>query len=440
MPTNSTASPGSNRGEGGAPSSYRVPFLLKYRSFFSIGEIEGNVILQLAFGALLILCFLTFFRGWETSTAITVESYANNSYVCWPYFQTCGQYYFLHALPYGYSQTILYAILLGVMFLTAWAMYAKKWVYAHMGLAALWIWKVLVVFVLSKLLANNFDYYDIILLFILLMLPRKLFFLRLTFVSFYFLGATLKFDDGWILGTYFTSLKIGLPIFGNALAPILTNLVTCVEVVGCWFLLSDRRLLQRLAFCFFFAFHLYSSIIINYRFPVAALLMLVILFGINEENPPVPLDRRSVFGWLLLAFLFCLQLTPFVMHANPELTGEGNQYRFFMFEANHQCRSEITVYEKNGSAQSSETDSINSRDRCDPYNTWFGLKQRCERDPTIARIGWTFDHSLDGGPFYRIIDVPDACALTYHAFSQNAWIKTPPLAPVVGYPVKNILF
>ncbi|HEV3245022.1 MAG TPA: hypothetical protein VG102_01555 [Candidatus Paceibacterota bacterium] len=415
-------------------------FFQWYKKLFSIAEIENSFTLQLAFGALLFLIFLTFFRGWELNPAITVEAYLSNSYVCWPYFQSCGQFYFLHVLPYGYSQGVLYSLLLGIISLVAWFMYRKDWALAHMGLVLLWLWKVLVMFVLTKILAQNFDYYEAILLFILLFLPRKLFFLRLTFVSFYFLGSTLKFDDGWVLGTYFTPLQTGLPIFGNALAPLLTNTVTFMEVVGCWFLFSERKILQRAAFTFFVIFHFYSAIIINYRFPVVALLMLVILFGINREKAPVPLDRRSAFGWALLVVLFIFQLTPFLAHADPELTGEGNRMRFFMFDANHQCRSLVTVYGTNGTSTTTETDSISARNRCDPYETWFTLKQDCLRDPSIARIAWTFDHSIDGGPFYRIVDVPNACALTYNAFSDNDWIKVPPQAPVVGYPVENVYY
>ncbi len=80
-----------------------------------------------------------------------------------------------------------------------------------------------------------------------------------------------------------------------------------------------------------------------------------------------------------------------------------------------------------------------ARHRCDPYEEWFAIQQRCLRDTEVARIGWTLDHSINGGPFYRIVDEKDACALRYRALGHNEWIRPPEGgAPVVGYPVENI--
>jgi hypothetical protein len=265
--------------------------------------------------------------------------------------------------------------------------------------------------------------------------------MRLGLVGCYFLSSTIKFDTGWILGSYFTSLQTGLPIFGNTLAPLFTNFVTLMELIGAWFLLGEKSVARTVAFTFFFIFHLYSGILIGYRFPVIALAMLVILFGVDYRRTRPPLTLRSLWGWGLAALIVFVQLYPVVfIPGDQKLTLEGNKYGFYVFEANHECISTVTVYRTDGSATTTVTESANARYRCDPYSYWFTEKQICLRDPTVVRIAWTFDHSIDGGPFYRIVDVPDLCALTYSPFTHNGWIRTPPAAPAVGLPLKNIYY
>ena len=111
-----------------------------------------------------------------------------------------------------------------------------------------------------------------------------------------------------------------------------------------------------------------------------------------------------------------------------------------MFEANHQCISRISVRRTNGVEELQEDTSAIARNRCDPYRVWFRIQNQCTREEnSIDRIEWTFDHSINGGPFYRIVDERDACALTYKVLQHNEWIKVPETgAQVVGYPVENI--
>jgi hypothetical protein len=303
----------------------------------------------------------------------------------------------------------------------------------------LWITKVLILYVLTQDFAANYDYYDVALLFVILFLPYKLFFARLTFVLFYFLASTIKIHEGWILGSYFTTLVTGMPIFGNLFAPILSNLVIGMQTAGSWFLMSKNMLYQRIALAYFMLFHIYSGILVGFRYPTVAFGLLIILFALStkETHQEVPLTRRALAGWYFIAVLFVLQFIAIAIPGDQKLTLEGNYYGLFMFEANHQCVSTATIYHTDGTTTTSKKESYDSTWRCDPYGYWFTLHNECGRDPSIARIAWTFDHSIDGEPFYRIVDVPDACALSYAPFSHNAWIKLPPEAQIVGYPVKN---
>jgi hypothetical protein len=412
-----------------------------YRKIFSIAEIENSIPLQWVFGALLFSLFVTFY-DWIGEKTITTTAYATNNYACWPYFLDCGRYYFLTALPHGYSQTTLYAIFLGIMLGVAYCIYRRDWTLAHIGLSTLAIWKVLVVLVLSYVGSGNYDYYDIVFLTILLLFPHKLFFLRVTFVSCYFLAATIKIHEGWVLGTYFTALSTGLPVFGNALAPFVTNIVIGMQIVGGWFLLSARKIVQRLALTYFIIFHLYSTILVQYRYPATVLPILIILFGLFNEQGTVPRDRKSLVGWAFLALLFVSQMVSFTIPGDQKMTLEGNRFGFYMFEANHQCVSNIVMFFKNAEPTAMKSESDSAHQRCDPYRELFSIHEMCARaGDDLERIRWRFDHSINGGPFYRIVDEEDACVLSYDPFRHNAWIKLPEDNPrIVGYPVKNYYY
>ena len=245
-------------------------FFAWYRRIFSISEIETSVVLQWIFGANLLVFFIAF-SSWVRSSAVTLENVAAGTHRCWPYFQNCGEWYFLQALPFGYSQTVLYMGFFGIIVSIVFLIWKREWVLAHILMAILLLWEVFLIFFLSNSVAGNYDYYHVILTIVLLFIPLKLFFLKLAFVLFYFLAATIKIHEGWVLGSYFTSLTTGLPIFPDAVAPLVTNFVIFMQIVGAWFLLSKNLLYQRIALFYFVAFHLYSGILVEYRYPATVL-------------------------------------------------------------------------------------------------------------------------------------------------------------------------
>ncbi len=415
-------------------------FLRWYHSFFSIAEIESSRVLQWVGGALLFTYYVSF-SDLVRSNAITIQAYESNTYRCWSYFQNCGEYYFLTNLPHGYSQPILYVFFFGLMLLTVFLIWKKDWVLAHILILILFLWKFLVMFVLTSSASGNYDYYDIIFSIIFLLLPYKLFFLKLSFVLLYFLSTTIKIHEGWILGTYFTALKTGLPIFPDSLAPLITNIVIGMQMIGAWFLLSSNKVLQRTVLVYFVCFHLYSGILVYYRYLSTALPMLLILFGPLYSPTVTPLFKKSLAGWVFISLLISWQFIPHVIAGDQKMTLEANRFGIYMFEANHQCVSTPTVHLMDGTIFSQTTESASARSRCDPYKYWFELKQNCLRHKNIARISWTFDHSINGGPFYRIVDSVNMCELEYKTFKHNTWIKLPTDNPsIIGYPVKNVYY
>jgi len=169
----------------------------------------------------------------------------------------------------------------------------------------------------------------------------------------------------------------------------------------------------------------------------------------------------------LLVAIF--QLLGFIAPGDRRITLEGNRFGMFMFEANHQCVATTKSYSggrletktlrevQNGTPCSGffclVSDKISVEDghrvqerrfesgtawnRCDPYIWWSRLRKQCASNDGINRIALQFDHSINGGPFFRIVDVLDICSLDYRTFGHNDWILRPPESPIVGYPVEN---
>ena len=413
----------------------------KYRELFSIEEIENSVALQLVLLASLFVFYITF-HSWMVTKTITVENAELGRHLCWPYFTSCGDWYFLSALPFGYSQNLFYMILFGVMTVVAVSLWKKRWNLAHFGLLLLLIWEVLFLFVFNISKRGNYDYYQVVLTTIVLFFPYKFEFLRIAFCCLYFLAASIKIHEGWILGTYFSSLKIGMPLFPNELTPIFTNTVIFMEMVGTWFLLSSNPLLQRLALTFFIIFHWYSGLIVWYRYPATIMPYLLILFGPLYGKAKVPLTIRSLPNWIFISALAVLQSISFIIPKDSKVTFEGLNFGLYMFDSNHQCISAREIVYKNGATKTDTKEMASSRSRCDPYYRLFKIWTLCERQADkVEKVRWRFLHSTNGGPFYKIVDEENACELEYKVLQHNDWIITPDEgAKIMGYPVKNLYY
>jgi hypothetical protein len=413
-----------------------LPARLKrfYVKLFSLGEVEHDVALRLYGGAILI-GYLATFRFWQTGTDTTIDA-ARPLYhgICWPFFQSCGDWLWLRTLPYGYSQTTLYMALFGVMLLAAYGLMVRRVVLAHACMLALFVCRMYLMLLTLDHNAN-FDYYHTLFNIVFLFLPQKRFFGSLVLVWCYFLSTAAKIHPSWVWGGYFSSLQQGLPLTPRGMEPFFTNFIIGMEMVASWFLFSRHKGLQRSVFAFFVFFHLYSGILVGYHYPTIVLPPLLIFFGqLYRPFPGVPLSRKAIPGWILIASLLVIQLSGHAYSGDTKLTLQGDYYGLYMFEANHECRETLADERGNPIAIN---DHVNARFRCDPWTGMTVAQQRyCASDPK-PKIRFTMIHSINGGPFYKIVDEADLCSLRYKPFAANAWIKDETTAPMVGRPLKN---
>jgi hypothetical protein len=397
-------------------------------NWFFYKEINGDVALRL-FGGAILIGFLFIFAGWQMDSSTTLTGIEKNQSLCWPFFQSCQDFIFLETLPYGYSQTIVYMVLFGIVFLGAYALLSRKMGLAHICIGILFTAKMY--FTLINYDFNgNYDYYHTAFTFVYLFLPYKRFFGSFCVAFFYFLSTATKIHEGWLTGTYFSSLQTGLPIFPDETLPVWTGLVIFMEMVGVWFLFSRYKILQRITVTFFIAFHLYSGILVGFFYPIIVLPSVIIFFGpLFKPFKYVPITGKSLLGWGFMLCLLGMQMVSHVIPGDEKYTMEGNFYGLYMFEANHQCNV-VVGSEDVGIAY--EISTKNARSRCDIYEYWFRFTRQFCTDNNHQLYSFRIDHSINGGPFYEIVTESDLCSLKYNAFTKNDWIKLPEYAEITG--------
>jgi hypothetical protein len=417
--------------------SARLGKLVKwYRRAFRIEELEQDKALQWMAGALL-LGFVARFDhridSWMLNQATTVEGVAQGLHRCWPFFQSCGDWIGLSTTPYGYSQTLVFMLLFGVMVGAVYAMYRGRWAWVHAALLGLLAAR-LYFMAINYAYKTNYDYYHTIFALIFLFAAHKRFFLQLAVVMLYFLSTSAKNHEAWILGTYFSSMQTSLPIFGRGTEPIWTNLVIVMEMLGAWGLFSSRRWLQRSVLGFFSVFHLYSGSLVTYLYPLTVLPPLLILFGPwFVPYRQVPLDKKAMLGWGVIGLMLVGQMLPKLIPGDEKMTMEGTFFGLYMFDANHQCV--VTAYQEDAMIYHYASQSAHIR--CDPYEHLFRVQQQFCRGPNPRPVRLVIDHSINGGPFYRIVSSRNACTLRFNPWGRNAWIADTDTAPMVGRALQN---
>lgn len=417
----------------GASDSQWDNFIVRYKKIFSLEEIEQDVALRLYGGAILLGYLLTF-ETWQMSVSTTVDAIAQHTSMCWPFFQACRDLIWMRTLPYGYSQTVFFMGLFGLIILGTHSLLKRRIVLTHACVLALFVAKIYLMLI-SIEHNGNYDYYHNLFSIIFLFLPQKRFFGSLMVVWFYFLSTAAKIHPSWVWGAYFNSMKDGLPLIPRGWEPFFTNLVIFMEMLMAWFMFSKNKILQRSVFAFFCFFHMYSGTLVGFHYPAIVTPSLVIFFGtLFRPFNGVPLSKSAMPGWIVIASLLLIQMYSHTIPGDTKLTLEGDYYGLYMFEANHQCR--VTLANETGSVLD-ERDSVVARYRCDPWHYLTRAQQRyCsgEGKPTVK---FSMIHSVNGGPFYKIIDEPDLCSLHYKAFGRNSWIKDENAAPMVGRPLEN---
>lgn len=386
-------------------------------------------------------------NGWErffvfVSLCVFVFDYNKNSFAanifqrCWPHWQSCRSLPLPTDFPNSYAYTTLFAGVLVILCFSFWAVVSNKKNFYLGGLWTLTLFKLFFFFIWRFQDEHNFVMFHLLpTLAFLINKDNRIFAAQVIWGISYFLAGIVKISDGWIVGTYFSNLELGLPFVPLALVPLATNFMFFAETLMGWTLLSRKW--GRSTFWFWTFFHIYSAILVGFYYPIRCLAMLWVLF-LPHLKPDFKLEnaapRKLNLGTILLiSFLVLLHMVPFGYDEEPRWTLRFQGYGFHMFDANYQCVTKMN-YTQDSKIKNFKSEVSKSRFRCSPALALEDAKNLCES--TKNAVSLSIIKSVNGSPFYKIVDLKDACNVKFSLFGTNDWINNYPVR-VEGYPTPN---
>lgn len=375
---------------------------------------------------------------WLSRGAGAIESIRQPRNFCPDYFQNCENWIFLHRGIDQITHAVYFSFLLAVLFVLAYSIVKKKWSIVHLVLCFFLFNQIYFSFLSGTQIATAFEYFSLVSLIVLIISRQRLQDLKYVWVFLYFLAGIVKINESWIVGSYFSSLRMGLYLFPDWLIPFLTNLVIISELFGIWFLLSAQNKYRVYVYWYFMIFHIYSAIYVNWFYPLLAIPTLTLLFFEECEfkkssNDQLNLSKRIM---VLVLILGSLNLLPLILSENNKVDNVGGSLAMNMFDSNRQTHSTLKVFYKDKTIQpkSSEAWASNAFLRVWPNHILYRIKKRCVSE-AVDKIQWTLETSMNGGPFRQIVNVDNACDLSFSFWGHNDWIDVN--GPIVGYPRKN---
>lgn len=385
-------------------------------------QIQSNRILQIVY-YFVFFTFIITFNDWFNKLFFTGQSVKNFSALCWPHFKECTSLYVFEGIPQGYSLGILYTLLAVFLFTSVFFAFKERWKLALIFLAIPSFFKLFAIFFLSYAPTGNYTVLEALVALLLIFSKRKVFSLKVILTLFYFAAFSIKLHEGYLTGNIFKSLALGVPIFPDFLLPYL-GLAFMVVVAVCPILLwVKNRSLRNSSIFILIAFHLYSIILVGYRYPLLCISLLLLAFFLSEYEE---FSFRKIITdsalFVVVLLIICLQILPILIKGDVKITLEGQRYGFYMFDANRQCISIKNLYYKDGTTEVLTYENHSGMQRCDPYAEWFSIYSRC-KTKALSKITWTFDMSINGSSYYTIVNSDNACLLNYKPFKHNEWIQ-----------------
>lgn len=398
-----------------------------YDRLFAIEELAKAKRLQLIFYGL-IVAFIFNLDSLRTYYVGATTELGGPGRFCPDYFQTCYAWIPFHGIPMSYDYDIFFMILFGLLLGSLGFALNLNWRMAHALLVPVFVADAVIELFFTTL--TPMSAFLLFPSFVFLFCKHKKESLMVLCVALYVMAGMVKLHESWIAGSYFSTLRLGLPMFPRSLIPLFTNLVVIMELIGSWFLLSGSRLLRHLVLTFFIAFHLYSVSLVGFRYPISSFVVLLPLFWGDEKTGKSPAPLALVF----ISVLFLMNLRPYFIEKDHKVSLEGISTAIWMYDGNRQTLVEMKKHFADGQVKSETYGHINPYIRMNPFNFLQFAKYMCLQQG-VTRVEWKMDVSLNGHPFRRIVDEQDACSLQYNLFAHNPWIHVD--GEVVGYPDYN---
>lgn len=432
-------------------------------------EIEESPALR-GIGALLCLYFFMTFSTWPVDLAFTRQAYLWNTALPWPWFE--GVATLLSWFPSTLARAIFQGLGLLAMACLGAFFFASRCRSAMLGLLVLSLAKLFFYFLDLRQVAN-FHHMHLYFCFFFLFASPRMVWLRISLALVYEMAALVKLSPSWLLGDYFSSLPSGLPLLPHnpGFIALACQSVIALEFLGPVLFFAPWPKLRQLSVASFFAFHLYSGVIVGIWYTSLMLPFLLLLFSDGFRHPLrwADLKKGPWVARLGLIVMALLGVWALVIPGDVRITAEGRYLGLFMFDANHRSRALLSVekagtvwdfdvqwpwpnssngqpcqlsLQKNGQAVPGEMQqyqgvvffhpayfqSLSTRVQNDPY-VYVHWARQVERRLQPERISLQLFCQLDGHEEeFQTLDVDNFTALrpSYNPFWHNSWVRLGP--------------
>ncbi|TSC86215.1 MAG: hypothetical protein G01um10148_721 [Parcubacteria group bacterium Gr01-1014_8] len=388
-----------------------------YQKFFSLSEfLPSENARILFFIALAYQMFL--FATFVGDDAGTVQAYQSNVYTCWPFFQQCGEWYFLNLKQYGYSQTALYGFLFILQTVALFAAIRGRWLAAHGIFLLTWLWEAFFLLVLSYEAGEAYSYLHLLLSAVLLFAACKEWTARALVVFLYVLGGVTEFYRAYILD----GLPKDMPLIPAGVELWFVHGAFALQWIGVWYLLSKDARYRRGVLSVFVAFHVYAGVVFEqyYMLLIVPILPALFWFDVPAKKPSGTYIWRMAI--ICLGLLMMHAWIIFALHSRSFTFARPHLGIATYFPATSGV-SLATVRYEDGTEKVIKGAWQNRPCRCSPYTRWFELKALCRGEPPIREIFWSLDLSFAHEPLHRVIETANVCALDFSIFQTNDWIQ-----------------
>ncbi len=375
------------------------------------------------------LCTLFIFLFDFRSYSLSVNA---DSRICWPHWEQCREFLKLKTLPDSYEINVLFAILFAIIIVGIFGVFKGKEKYYFGSLWILTLFKFFYQFVWHFSGMHNFELFHLIPTFAFLINKKdRIWGAQVSWAICYFLAAFVKIHESWIVGSYFSSLSLGLPLVPKIFIPFLTQSVIIFEIFLSWGLLSEKY--RKFSLVLWTIFHVYSVVLVGYYYPTRCILILYSLFlgKLSEEKKFLKISPLSLLFFGIVIFF---QVVPLLYSEDQKRTLRFEGYAYNMIDANFQCVNKTTKV-MNGLRQEQIEQNTSSMHRCSPRLMLERIKIQCEKNAN-TQMEWILYQSINGNPFYEIVNEVNACELKFSLFGENKWIKNQS-DKIVGYPKHN---
>lgn len=433
--------------------------------------------------ALLLYYYVTFYNWWRgASSFLSTKGTEDFNYVpTWVFENWRGLIFLDHFQTKVYIWLIGLLALVGVFLL----LYLDDCTWPMLILAFLFVNK-LFFYLMDLRLMANFHHLHLLYSFAFLISRAKLFYFRLALATSYWLSAIIKLTPSWLFGEYFNSVPGKLPFLPKdpTFVMLAMQAIIVMEIIGPLMWYSNRKWVRNLSFGIFIVFHMYSGLLVGFKYTTLMLTCLIPPFlDFNEpDQKSYMFRRRDLLPITFLSLALFGGFYHFLIPGDVRLTAEGRYLGVFMFDANRTVTFKATIKKadkefvvwvkrpwRNGviledgtvepATKYSVWGSLREGDKVkrkrtikgplrdgeqivfnprfftsaqvrtfgDPYIYYFYGKELC-RNYKPDQLSLELYQQLDGhNEAFKLLDIPDFQALnpSYSAFRHNDWIRIP---------------